>query len=302
MITLTNIIRLLLFLGSLFTTSLLAMPEEDQRLKSYWYDEGAEISKFHLEQNRYGAIHSGEAVLIFVTERFDLNAQVKADRPTERDLPILKLNLTKRFYTGIYPYTMMLSVFTPFSEAKKGPLKLTSSVQEWCGQTFSQLNFRDDHIDIKRFSYFQTDGDQHYQQKKSFSEDGLWTLLRLDPNALPKGKISMIPSLFSSRLQHTSLEPVPMSAELTTSSKKSLEGNRLSTYQLSHIDDSRQLTITFETDFPHRIQSWEEVTKDASSQKLQKTTAIRTHTLKGPYWEWHNPKDRERLKQLALEP
>ena len=36
----------------------------------YWYQGEAEITSYELEQARYGSMHDGEAVLIFVTERF----------------------------------------------------------------------------------------------------------------------------------------------------------------------------------------------------------------------------------------
>jgi hypothetical protein len=43
------------------------------RFRDYWYNHGAELSHFTLEQIRYGEIHEGDAVLVFVTE--DINPQ-----------------------------------------------------------------------------------------------------------------------------------------------------------------------------------------------------------------------------------
>lgn len=54
--------------------------------------------------------------MIFVTEDLSKQKHVKLDDPqaNEQDAQkVLKLNLTKKFVTGIYPYPMMLSVFTP---------------------------------------------------------------------------------------------------------------------------------------------------------------------------------------------
>jgi hypothetical protein len=90
------------------TVKAIANPTREQ-FQNYWYPNGAEISRYRLEQARYGDIHSGDAVLIFVTESMDPKLQVKADRPDSDDIPILKLNATRKFYTGIYPYSVLHS-------------------------------------------------------------------------------------------------------------------------------------------------------------------------------------------------
>ena len=82
--------------------------------------------------------------MIFVTEDFSKSKQVKLDNPQERPSDaqkVMKLNMTREFLTGVYPYHTMLSVFTPVYEEVPSP-KLTASVTEWCGQSFSQLNFK----------------------------------------------------------------------------------------------------------------------------------------------------------------
>src|SRR5690606_11722530 len=77
-----------------------------ENFKSYWFDGQAEITSYTLEQERYGEIREGTAVLIYVTEDFLPGAQVKADQPSETNIPVLKLNKTKNFITGIYPYSI----------------------------------------------------------------------------------------------------------------------------------------------------------------------------------------------------
>jgi len=37
---------------------------------AYWYQGKAELTSYTLEQARYGEVHPGEAVLVFVTEDF----------------------------------------------------------------------------------------------------------------------------------------------------------------------------------------------------------------------------------------
>ncbi len=42
----------------------------------------------------------------------------------EDRVPVLKLNFSKKFNTGIYPYSMMSSVFMPIKGDNLRPLKL----------------------------------------------------------------------------------------------------------------------------------------------------------------------------------
>ena len=85
----------------------------------YWYQGKAEITSYEMEQARYGEIRKGHAVLIFVTEDFSKSKQVKLDNPQkdpEDAVKILKLNFVRKFITGIYPYSIMTSVFTCFRQ------------------------------------------------------------------------------------------------------------------------------------------------------------------------------------------
>ena len=82
----------------------------------YWYSGKAEITSYKLEQARYGEVHDGHAVLVFVTEDFSKSKQVKLDDPVNNkddEQKVLKLNYVKKFNTGIYDYSIMESIFTP---------------------------------------------------------------------------------------------------------------------------------------------------------------------------------------------
>lgn len=71
--------------------------------KSYWYSQGAEISRFKLQQARYGEIHDGDAVLVFVTEELNPAIQVKANQPGKHNIPVLKLNAVRKFLPASTP-------------------------------------------------------------------------------------------------------------------------------------------------------------------------------------------------------
>ncbi len=127
-----------------------------EQFRDYWYNHGAEISRFSLQQMRYGEIHQGDAVLIFVTEEMNPALQVKADNPGPENVPILKLNAVRKFFTGIYPYSIMTSVFTPVDVVKYPlPFKVTASSQEWCGHVYTQLNLSNAEYRVRVHSYFE---------------------------------------------------------------------------------------------------------------------------------------------------
>ena len=274
-----------------------------QQFNDYWYPNGAEISRFTLSQSRYGETHSGDAVLIFVTETMNPTLQVKADRPRSSDIPVLKLNAVRKFYTGIYPYSIMASIFAPVDARQYPlPLKISFSSQEWCGQVYLQLNLKNDGYDVIQRSYFEGEADRDFRLEKSFSEDAILTRIRISPSTLPTGDFSIIPGTLYSRLLHRPLKLQRVTADLTDTSERSLEGNPLMAYTVRFHQVGRTLRITFDQTFPYRIQGWEDTTHNAAGKNGQglRTQARRTHTMMIDYWNRHSNKDRKLLKKLGL--
>ena len=54
-----------------------------EQFQDYWYNHGAEISRYSLQQMRYGEIHEGDAVLVFVTEKISPTALKSGMKPTK---------------------------------------------------------------------------------------------------------------------------------------------------------------------------------------------------------------------------
>ena len=277
-------------------------PSRDQ-FQDYWYNHGAELSRFSLQQMRYGEIHEGDAVLVFVTEKMNPDTQIKADHPGAQDVAILKLNAVRKFFTGIYPYSIMTSIFAPVDVQNYPlPLKISSSTQEWCGHAYTQMNLNGDEYRVRMHSYFEGEGDRDFKVKKAIPEDALWTLIRLAPGSLPVGEFSMIPGTVYARLAHRPVTVRKAVAKLSLSSEKSLEGNPLVVYEIDFPAQDRSLRIYFEKDFPHRIQKWQETYRERTGMgaKVLTTRAIRTHTIMEPYWKLHTNNDRRRLGGLGL--
>ena len=108
------------------------------------------------------------------------------------------MNLLKKFGTGIYPYSMMLSTFTPLEEPQ-GMIKASASGQEWCGHIFSQMNQRKEYYDVVSYSYFEEEGDEQFTVPTIFTEDEIWSRIRMDYKKLPIGDIDIIPGLYYTR-------------------------------------------------------------------------------------------------------
>lgn len=267
-------------------------PKEElsEAFKDYWYSGEAEITSYKLEQARYGEIRDGKAVLVFVTEDFLPDIQVKADNYKESNIPVLKLNATKKFNTGIYPYSIMQSTFFPVANNQHA-VKVSASVQEWCGHVYTQLNNRNQ-FEIMSHSYFQGEADQNFKLEKTWTENELWTKLRINPNTLPIGEISIIPSLEFTRLKHKTIAAYKAFANLNNG-----------TYTLNYPELNRSLKINFNTAFPFEILGWEETTTSGfgASAKTLTTKATKLETIKSAYWNKNNNVDESLRTTLKLQ-
>ena len=270
-------------------------------VKDYWYQGLAEITAYRLEQARYGEIRHGHASLVFVTEPFSKQKQVKLDNPSTArndEVSVLKLNLTKKFNTGIYPYSMMTSTFTPMQLAPNShALKITSTSQEWCGQTFMQINNRERDFSVELRSYFESEGDENFTLKKTWLEDELWTLIRLNPDRLPVGNLTIVPGVFYTRLRHTPFQAIAATATLGDHASNP----SLKTYTLEYPEQSRRLSIHFQSKFPYIIEGWEETHPSGfGSPQLLTTRAIAIKTILSDYWRRNRNSDSKLREELGL--
>ena len=244
----------------------------------YWYQGKAEISTYDVVQERYGETRSAEQVNVFVTEDFSKKKQVKLDDAASAGddrAPVLKLNAVRRFHTGIYDYSIMSSVFSPVDGSPA--LKTTCTVQDWCGQVFFQTNLEKSGIRARSFSYFETESDQDTRLPITLLEDELWTKIRLGPDKIPVGKISVLPSATYVRLRHKPFQSEAAEVKIET-------GNAENTLIVNYLNIPRTLSIRFETASPHRILGWEET---GTSGAVQSKGTLKA-SLMSAYWAQHD--------------
>ncbi len=275
--------------------------------KRTWYAGKAELNTYTLQQARYGETRNGEAVLIFVTEDFSTEKLVKLDEPekTGDKVRVLKMNMTKNFVTGIYPYSMMLSVFTPVSkEGKEKTVKADCSSQEWCGQTFSQLQLSGNDYDWQLHSYFEKEGEQDKKLDAALMEDELWNRIRINPSTLPQGKVSLLPGLLWQRLSHVPLKEVKAVLTVSRADSFFIKDSGVQMYTIHYPAAQRTLQIYFQSAFPHVILGWQENYPDGfgNNKKMLTTKAIRKKTAWLDYWKHNALADTTHRDTLQLMP
>ncbi|MEM6698486.1 MAG: hypothetical protein AAF599_08820 [Bacteroidota bacterium] len=262
------------------------------QFNEYWYAGKAEVNSYRLRQARYGEIHDGDAVLVFVTEPFSESEQVKLDYPESAGndkVDVLKLNAIRKFNTGIYDYSMMTSIFTPVDHnTYPYSLKSTTSSQEWCGHSFTQFNLERNKYRMQQFSYFEQEGDEDKNVDAAILEDALFNHLRLNGGELPLGDVDLIPSTTYTRLKHENIRPTAASITRTQSESKN-------TYVVEYQHYNRTLTIDVEQAFPHKILAWSENNGDGLT-----TTAKLKETLNTDYWSKHNKQHEGMRAELGL--
>lgn len=274
-------------------------PKESGNFDQYWYQGKAEISSYDLTQARYGQLREGEAVLVFVTEPFSKSRQVKTGAtPNNKEdvVSVLKLNHIKKFVTGVYDYSIMSSVFTPVDlQNQPHSIKVSTSLQEWCGHTYTQLNLQTYKYKVLLHSYFESEADREYQVEQALLEDELFNRIRINPNTLPTGTIQLVPSTAIARLLHYKLDVL----EAEAVQKAHATNADWMTYELSYNEaPERRLTIHYQKEFPHQIEAWEEVYMDGG--ELLTTKATRKKTLLLDYWNQNKLKDEAIRKTLEL--
>ncbi|UKN00461.1 septum formation inhibitor Maf [Paracrocinitomix mangrovi] len=268
-------------------------PENVESFNSYWYDGQAEISSYELKQARYGEIREGNAVMIFVTEPFSKTYNTKADEERDDNVSVLKMNFTKNFVTGIYPYSIMSSVFYPVNKIEHAT-KLSCSTQEWCGQTYMEM-IRNRDFDVTINSYFEGESVNHSHQPLNILEDEIWTMIRVRPEQLPVGEQKIIPAFSYLRLAHKKLTPYQCKCS------KKVEDD-ITIYSMSYPEIERDVEIQFETKFPHKILKWKEAYPCGSceSQEKLESSGVLMESMKIDYWNKNSKADSLSRFKLGL--
>ncbi len=261
-----------------------------------WGDGKAELSGYAITTTRYGAPREGRIVLIYVTEPMDRRNWIKDDSgdvPAEQRVTVLKLNNVLKFQTGIYPYSVMTSVFAPVDALmpeRFTPAKIAMSAQEWCGHVYQKVIPGTASFVSELRSYFHAEGDSDTTVKTppgTLYEDALLIQLRELDGPFARGKSwagSIVPSLWPQRKSHGALGPLAATIKREDATR---DGVPVSRFTLSY--GSVVTAYDVEKAAPRRVLGWKTLGGDEA--KLLKTTRL-------PYWQLNGPGDEKYLKEL----
>lgn len=234
---------------------------------THWSDGQAEVATYALTQPQYGEPRAGTAVLIFVTEHVDPITRIKAESSPSQGRPVFKLNDLRDFQTGVYDYHTMTSTFLPLDGTSVGgvPLKVSTSVQEWCGHTWERLTFGNRDIDRVAHSYFEGEGEQ--EERWSYPErplvlDALPLTLRARPETVlaSPGSLAVqwLPRRVEARLQHEPQSWRPGTLTLEPEVVPRRVGEETVPSDVWRLD-GQDFSITWwiEDAKPHRLMGWQ---------------------------------------------
>lgn len=264
-----------------------------------WGDGRAEMSGYRITLPRYGEERDGTLVLVYVTEPHDRRRWIKDDdAPEPHRVNVMKLNAALTFQTGIYPYSVLTSVFSPVDDWGRAerfqPAKVVLDAQEWCGSYRHQLWPGPAGLRSLRLSYFASEGERLREMEVpegTLYEDGLLIQLReLDGPFAGGGDWEgwIVPGLWRMRAGHGKVEPVR--ATITRDSA-TWEDTPTTRFVLEYGDYRR--TFHVERAEPRRVLAW-------TTSEGTRAALIRTERL--AYWRLNAEGDEELLERLGLDP
>jgi hypothetical protein len=258
------------------------------------------MSGYRLTTSRYGSPREAELVLIYVTEPHDRRSWIKDDaaEPPHR-VEVLKLAASLKFLTGIYPYSVMTSVFSPVDDyggPRFQPAKLTLGAQEWCGNWFLAVWPGPASLRALRLSYFASEGERTGTVETGAGavyEDALLIQLRELDGPFAGGEDwegPLVPALWEMRRGHADPGAVPV----TIARGEAVRAGRPATrFTLRYGDVVRVLDV--EVASPRRVLGW---TTTRGGLEVERAELLATERL--AYWELNAPGDEARRAALGL--
>ena len=180
--------------------------DQQWAMRKLWEDGLAEVATYDAERTVYDKKRTFEYTLITVKEEFNQQFNVKTDDYQRADLfPVMKINQFCQIGTEQYPYHYLTSLF--FRRDQPVALfKMTTSSQEWCGNTFKTIV--DDGVNFEETynSYWDKQGTGSRDLRRDvLLEDALpYSLRSLKFEQLPAFNLTVL------KLQQTNQAPPPV--------------------------------------------------------------------------------------------
>jgi hypothetical protein len=279
---------------------------------AHWRDGKAELDGYRLTIRRYGAERAGQAVAVYVTEPFSESKRVKLDDPSRAPadvVDVLKLNLVRRFQTGVYDYNTMSSLFVRTRDFS--PVKLAFAGTEWCGLVHEELNWRGAGLDARTDSYFEGESAQHAAPVPAggLAEEELFVRLRgLRGEFMAPGQKRTVPFLASTlqrRLTHRPLAWGRATIERARAGEtvRVPAGVFACAVYVVRPDDGREGRFWVEQAHPNRLVKWQWTVAPGTRARLDGLDRGElTGSARLAYWQLNGPGGESHLRTLGLKP
>jgi hypothetical protein len=227
--------------------------DQNWAMNKLWEDGLAEVNTYEAERVVYKKKRTFEYTLITVKEEFNQQFNVKTDDYQRTDLfPVMKINEFCQIPADEYPYHYLTSLF--FRRDQPVALyKMTTSSQEWCGNTFKTIV--DDGVNFEETfdSYWDKEGVGTRDLRRDvFLEDALpYTLRSLKFESLPAFDLVVMD------LQQTNkaTPPVYYQAHLTTAAEPARELSEAAWRVTIQLAPGKENTYVFAKTYPNVLLS-----------------------------------------------
>ncbi|RAK69740.1 hypothetical protein [Hymenobacter edaphi] len=216
-----------------------------------WDDGLAEVATYAAERVVYDKPRAYELTIITVKEDFNRAFDVKTDDYKREDLfGVMKVNEFCRIPTDNYPYHYLTSLFF----RREDPLqlhKMTSSSQEWCGNTFKAITQQAEGYDLSYNSYWDGQGAGHRPLPLDVVlEDALpYTLRSLRFNDEPLLELNVLETQQTSK----AAEPKRYRAEVRVARAADAEAPRPSWRVTVRLERGKDNVYWFDQQYPHLL-------------------------------------------------
>ncbi|MBF9140114.1 hypothetical protein [Hymenobacter properus] len=229
------------------------LPYFDQgwAMNKLWEDGQAEVATYAAERMIYKKKRAFEYTMITVKEEFNQQYNVKTDDYQRDDLfPVMKINQFCSIQADEYPYHYLTSLF--FRRDQPVALyKMTTSSQEWCGNTFKSII--DDGVNFEMWyhSYWDGEGSNSRDLRRDvFLEDALpYTLRSLKFDQKPAFDLTVLDLQQTNRAK----PPVYYQAHLTTAEAPADALNPAAWRVTLQLAPDKQSTYVFAKEYPNML-------------------------------------------------
>jgi hypothetical protein len=243
------------------------LPYFDQgwAMNKLWEDGLAEVATYDAERVIYKKKRTFEYTMITVKEEFNQQYNVKTDDYQRDDLfPVMKINQFCSIPADQYPYHYLTSLF--FRRDQPVALyKMTSSAQEWCGNTFKSII--DDGVNFEMWyhSYWDGEGNNSRDLRRDvFLEDALpYTLRSLKFDQKPAFDLVVLDFQQTNRAK----APEYYQAHLTTTEAPAAAGSPAAWRVAVQLAPDKENTYLFAREYPNILLS--QTTWDGRTLRLK---------------------------------